>query len=574
MKKSWALIIMVMILGTGIAAGCSRDDWEITTEEAESGNSETAEGTQGTREKFLGIITNIDGSTITVSVEEEISEERRKETLNKKGQDQGEKQEPLSDMPEGVTDLRVQEEVVVFDLSPEIRICKAEEGKQVEIEAQELKEGDFVKLERENGMVTFMLVMNGMPGMNKTEIRGEDAVLDGAYTLEGETADSSGEKFASEMPDQNAVLVKAKGSLQLTNADVSKTGSTSSQDDSSFFGVNAAVAAIGGGRIQLQDTTVESDGEGTNAVFASGNGTEITGHNLKISTNGVASRGLTAADRGIITAVNTDIATEDSQSAPAAAIKKGILSLKEGILSSAGEESPCIYSEGTVNAENVTGTADSSRILVIEGSSSAVLKQCALTGAGSTGILICRKAVSDDESGTAMLHIMDSILTTSSGGPMFYIVKTDAEIIISNSALNFDSGILAQVSGRNVMNRKQVEKRGGTLTLTANSQELKGDIICDEISGITLKLTVNSVLEGAVNGEGQSKAVEVNLDPTSSWIVTGDSHIAVLRNEQADNSNIQSNGYTIFYDSSREENSWLGGETIELQDGGKIAPEQ
>lgn len=54
----------------------------------------------------------------------------------------------------------------------------------------------------------------------------------------------------------------------------------------------------------------------------------------------------------------------------------------------------------------------------------------------------------------------------------------------------------------------------------------------------------------------------------------GDSHVTVLKNETEDNSNIVSNGYTIYYDAANEDNAWLNGETITLSDGGTIQPEE
>lgn len=37
-------------------------------------------------------------------------------------------------------------------------------------------------------------------------------------------------------------------------------------------------------------------------------------------------------------------------------------------------------------------------------------------------------------------------------------------------------------------------------------------------------------------------------------------------------SNIDDNGYIVYYDSSNSENSWLNGETKTLKDGGKLTP--
>lgn len=64
------------------------------------------------------------------------------------------------------------------------------------------------------------------------------------------------------------------------------------------------------------------------------------------------------------------------------------------------------------------------------------------------------------------------------------------------------------------------------------------------------------------------RSESVSLDGSAQWNVTADSHVSVLMNEQQDCTNIQSNGYTIYYDQDNKENSWLGGKTIALPGGG------
>lgn len=48
----------------------------------------------------------------------------------------------------------------------------------------------------------------------------------------------------------------------------------------------------------------------------------------------------------------------------------------------------------------------------------------------------------------------------------------------------------------------------------------------------------------------------------------------MLSNEAEDCSNLYSEGYTIYYDADNEENAWLEGETIELDGGGRLTPEE
>ena len=84
--------------------------------------------------------------------------------------------------------------------------------------------------------------------------------------------------------------------------------------------------------------------------------------------------------------------------------------------------------------------------------------------------------------------------------------------------------------------------------------------------------------EGAVLGAAFTGAIDnantgsvsVSLDSTSVWNVTADSYVSSISSAKSDFSNIKSNGYTIYYDSSVCTS--LGGKTIALTDGGKLAP--
>ena len=112
---------------------------------------------------------------------------------------------------------------------------------------------------------------------------------------------------------------------------------------------------------------------------------------------------------------------------------------------------------------------------------------------------------------------------------------------------------------------------GANVTVEAARQELAGDIVCDSGSTAQLSLELGSRYEGAVDSAGQG-AVSVSLSEDSTWIVTGDSYVQGFSDEDADLSNIQDQGYTIYYDALAEECQWLGGETLELSQGGVLTP--
>ena len=447
-------------------------------------------------------------------------------------------------------------------------------------------EGNTIKV----SVVTMFMNMSGgqkgfggdgqkkMAGAPDGEMAGDTegtTALPAVYTVDGEEMVSDSEMYESTEADVSTVLVTGGGSLTMTNTGLTKTGDGYDMDQSSFYGLNAGVAVQKESTAYINDTVIETQAEGANAIFATGEGANITAENVKIHTTGNSSRGLDATYGGTVTATNVDITTEGEHCAAVATDRgEGTIDVTGGTLSTSGEGSPCIYSTGNISVTDVTGNASGSQTFVVEGKNSVTLNSCNLTGAGENGLMLYQSTSGDAGEGTAVLNCADSTLTTSSEGPMFYITNTDAEATLTNTTLNFGSGILMEAAGNDTNEWGPPGENGGKFRLMGISQAFTGDVLCDEISTVEINLTQGSSLEGTVDGENTGESVTVSLDGTSAWTLTGDSYVSILKNDLEDNSNIISNGYTIYYDADNEENAWLGGETISLKDGGVIRPEE
>ena len=119
----------------------------------------------------------------------------------------------------------------------------------------------------------------------------------------------------------------------------------------------------------LGDATLESEADGSNAVFATGEASKITADNLTIHTKGDSSRGLDATYGGTIEATNVDITTEGAHCAPIATDRgEGTIVVEGGTLSAAGERQPLhLIPPGILRQRTVTGTAMGSQAAVVEG---------------------------------------------------------------------------------------------------------------------------------------------------------------------------------------------------------------
>jgi len=126
---------------------------------------------------------------------------------------------------------------------------------------------------------------------------------------------------------------------------------------------------------------------------------------------------------------------------------------------------------------------------------------------------------------------VDSTLKTSiSDGAMFYVTNTKADIVLQNTVLDFDSENvqLINAAGNSSNNWGTEGKNGGTVTLTAIDQTMVGNVYTDEISNVDMSLTEGSTWTGVSEGENN---LNVTVDDTSAWVVTGNTTVADLNAE-------------------------------------------
>lgn len=439
----------------------------------------------------------------------------------------------------------------------------------------ELAEGDMIEvvLDEDQETAVSITVQPEGSGPENGSNAAEDIPLKGAKTIDGEKATSSDESFSSAADDENTILVTNRGNLKLAGASLSKSGDTSSEDYSNFYGQNAVLAVTSGSLAELTNVEITSSGEGSNAIFATGEDASILVDTARIHTKGNSSRGLDATYGGTITASNVDISTEGAHCAALATDRgEGTIDAAGASLSTQGEGSPCIYSTGKITVRDSSGTASRAQTLVVEGKNSVDLTNCKLKGGGDNGLMLYQSTSGDAQTGTAVLSATDSRLTTTSSGPMIYVTNTDAQVTLTNTRLKFPGSTLITAAGNETNNWGVPGENGGNLTLTAIRQKLDGKISCDAISTVSLTLSQDSVFTGAIDPEHTGKTTSIQLDDSSSWNVTEDSYVAFLNNTLKDCSNISSNGHTIYYDSSHPDSKWLNQESISLPGGGRLIP--
>lgn len=387
-------------------------------------------------------------------------------------------------------------------------------------------------------------MQNGAPNGMTPQADVDPSTFKGT-TIVTENKSIAHESMTNTAADQNAFIGKNKAVIDIENSVFDKTGDTTSDDNSNFRGQNAVVLGIEGSQINIKGSNITSNSKGSNAVFATGEGSVINVENTNIHTKSDSSRGLDATYKGTVNGKNLTITTEGAHSATLATDRgEGTINAEAAKLTTSGEGSPVIYSTGNIIVNNVNGIANNSEIGVVEGKNSITLTNSNVTGYKDNGFMLYQSFSGDAESGIARLKAENNTLTTHATGAFLYVNNTTAEVDLSNNVISMpNTSTLVKAAADSRWGK--TGENGGHLTLRTSNQELSGNIMADSISTIALDMTNGSSLVGAVNTDNAAKEVTVKLSKDSNWILTGDSYVKSLNNEDTTGSNIHLNGYKL-----------------------------
>lgn len=398
--------------------------------------------------------------------------------------------------------------------------------------------------------------------------------LTGAYTISNTTATNSSITINSSNSNTSAVLVTNDGHLTLSSASILKSGNTTSDDDSNFYGLNAAVVAQNASSLTISNSYIESNSDGSNAIFSTGSGSTIYAYNITIKTTMSSSRGLDATQLGAIYAQNATITTYgDHCGALANDRGTGIVFVDTANINTYGSGSPVVYSTGNITASNVIGTAHGASAVVVEGANNATITNCDLSGTGNIvqpyGVMLYQSTSGDAEDGIAIFNMTGgSLAYTASSGPLFYVTNTNSKLYLTNVLLSYRSNTLVKASADSWGNSGS---NGGDLAFSASNQVLSGNVVCDNISSIAISLNGSSTFTGSINSNNTAKYISLTIDSSSIWNVTGTSYLSSVVADNTSFVNIYGNGYDVYYLTAN--NTWLSGKTYSLQNGGQLVPD-
>ncbi|MBR4262734.1 MAG: hypothetical protein IKQ35_05160 [Bacilli bacterium] len=416
--------------------------------------------------------------------------------------------------------------------------------------------------------VLWYLIINGNKTNTNNDNRNQQNMNNtkASYTASKEITsdeDIDDGEYNSTNSDENAILISGDINSTLSNITVSKTGDSDGGDNTSFYGTNSAILAKDGANITIKNAKITTDATGANGVFSYGgsattnnsqnDGTTVNISDSTITTSKDNSGGIMTTGGGIMNATNLTITTAGTSSAAIRSDRGGgTVTVDKGTYKTTGKGSPTIYSTANITVKNATLTATASEGVVIEGKNSVTLENVELTDTNNTlngqsttykNIFLYQSMSGDAADGEAVFTSKNSTIITNKGDS-FYVTNTTATINLENNKIinNDFTGKFLRIQKDSWGNSGS---NGGTVTLNLTNQEAEGDIVVDEISKLTIKLSNGSSFIGAINNSNEGE-VSLTLDKTSTITLTGDTYLKTLTNADSTNSNINLNGYKLY----------------------------
>ena len=233
----------------------------------------------------------------------------------------------------------------------------------------------------------------------------------------------------------------------------------------------------------------------------------------------------------------------------------------ESYVSTTPDENALLLQSGdirTISSATIDKTGDSADSLSSGGNAAvAVLSQSQLT-------------LNDCSVSTRALGAPG--LFVSGAGSVFYTGGTLATEGADSPCVLFSGGSISLTQATvTVQNSVAVRVLSGENELALNATTLEGETDIAEEAFLTLRLTNGASFTGSFGTVLPARA-SIYLDETSRLTLTQESYVSVFSNADITHQNIQSNGFSLYYDSNAPENEYLGAQAYQLPGGGFLMP--
>jgi len=440
--------------------------------------------------------------------------------------------------------------------------------------------------------------------------------LTGKVIISGGTKALAHMAVAATVPDLSALYAERNAQVSLDTVDLSGAGDVSLLSDGRNSGLDSALLVGSQAAVTVTGGHISTTGKGANAAFVSDAGSKLSLKDVALATHASDAFGVEATAGGSVAGDGLTITTTaDRSTALAVQSPDSRATLTGGHFSTQGSAANAFFVAGALDASGVTADTAMGDGLTADAARNVTLTDTSLTAGGNGAMLYAGDAPErgggaagsgaggghgghhggdhDGQGGTSggagmsgpaapVVHTTDALPLADdaplrrtafamTGGTLkahraaFYVTNLHAEITLDHVALQSESGILV----RSVADQwGPLGRNGGDVHLVTHHQTLTGDFATDVVSSIALSLNDQSVLTGATTPN-----VDVDMDVSSQWVLTGDTNVGKLVDAAiAGDSvpNITGNGHTLTYD--HRHNPQLANKTYALAGGGQLVP--
>ena len=367
-------------------------------------------------------------------------------------------------------------------------------------------------------------------GLGRTGISGARGVDGGLVTLEGGKIEIEGDDSFGLFADGGTVTTK--GTLTISMTGVDSHGVEARGIGSVELGPNTIITTAGSGGIgifALTGGTVTANGvaittsgilslSGFSADGAAALGGTIILDNSSITTSGANANGLHAFDANSkIFGTNITITTSGALASGVKAENGGQVNLNGATVTTQGAGAFGLSLSGAGSRITLTN----SNLLSLQGSGASVNNGASLTLSGTNLTALVHGIVATGGNAGAPNTV------NISGGNLIPVLGDALQV--QNGATNIAVSNGATVTGNSALLRVLDSTGETVVNLTASHASLLGDIFADSASQTTVNLTDSTVLTGKVNPQELGMGVNLTIDGSSQWLMTGSSNVKSLR---------------------------------------------
>ncbi|KAG9958800.1 hypothetical protein KCU61_g8077, partial [Aureobasidium melanogenum] len=393
------------------------------------------------------------------------------------------------------------------------------------------------------------------------------------------TITSSHKTYSVDANDTSVVVIAGKSTARFNYDTFIKQGYSTNLIEASFWGVNAAVWVGNASTAHIQNSNITVHNGAAN-VYSYGTDTVVYVDDTFLYSSGPVSHGLYASGNGTVYGSNIRHYSGGYRSSAFSGDNPaGYVHVSDSVTHTDGLGSAICYALGLCNITNVIGHASSSPTMFMDSNQEAFWKDCDLTAGKLAGMVLFGSSVKVSGAELTLDHTRLTVLGSTMANLWFG--NTIANVNIKSSSFNNSASGIFLIANMSQVTQDFDHFAGyeensaiapAEVMVTVSESVIPGNIVAYNGSTVNLALTDHSSWTGAALWGYGNASIAVSLDSTSNWTLIADSTVQNLTTASGDLSQIFSNGFNLFYNSSAPANSWLKDQTVTLQGGGKIAP--